>query len=139
MENKVMKSEVIRGRLSLAIAAMVMGLIAGGVSAATIPATLSLSDNSEFSEELNRCVDLLRPQVQMIGAERTVYDVQDVKLTGPWYRFEISVSVENDTGDSLLNDYRVGCSANRWVDEAYLSGRRNSETLPKAILVVNSK
>jgi len=126
-----MKPNGIRGSLWTALFA-VIGLISG-----TANAVASSAAEYEFADELNRCVSLLRPSVQAFGDGKVVYDVQDYKRTGPWYRFEISVSVEDEAGTQLLDNYRVGCSSNRWVDSAYLSSRRNSQQLPKRLTLAS--
>ena len=128
-----------RSGIILMTAATVSFFTTGVASAAS-----SYLEQYGYEEEMNRCIDLLRPVMrisasQTAGAAKIIYDVQDVDLRGPWYRFEISVSVEDEAGAKLLDGYKVGCRSNRWIESAQLKDRRNSEELPGEMALFASK
>ena len=58
------------------------------------------------------------------------YEIEDIRLRGPWYRFEIKTTVVDSNGQTVVDGYRVGCKSNRWIESTQLLARRNSQALP---------
>ena len=87
-----------------------------------------------YEEEMNRCIDLLRPSLRATASDRVIYDVQEIDLRGAWYRFEISATVVDAAGMSKIDNYRVGCQSNRWVEVARLLERPNKQQLQSELL-----
>ena len=114
----------LRSRIIVMIAAAVSLFTAGTASAEN-----SYLEQYGYEEEMNRCIDLLRPALQLAELGKVTYDVQEIDLRGPWYQFEISVTVEDESGTKLLDGYKVGCKSNRWIESAQLKYRRNSQEL----------
>ena len=96
---------------------------------ATVRADANLNYAEEYSyrERLMQCVDKLRPIFQPLASDRVIYNVEEIELRGPWYRFEISTTIVAEDGTSVLDDYKVGCKANRWIDSTRLLSRRNAD------------
>lgn len=113
------------------VAVAAVGMLAGGLAAAE---SLYFEQNA-YQEEMHRCIDLLRPALQSVAAGKVIYDVQEIELRGPWYEFEISVTVEDPAGNKRLDGYKVGCQSNRWVEMARLEDRRNNEKLPVEVKI----
>ncbi len=106
--------------------AATVGALATGIANAEV----SYFERNGYEEEMNRCIDLLQPAMQSINSGKIIYDVQQIDLRGPWYQFEISVSVEDEAGIKSLDSYKIGCKANRWIESAELNVRRNTQQLP---------
>jgi len=109
-----------------------------------VAASLASAGNLDFEQhayaiELNRCIDMLRPAMQASRASKISYDVQEIQLSGPWYQFEISVSVDRENGAERIDSYKVGCKSNRWIDSSELQVRHNAEQLPAAMELQASK
>ena len=83
-----------------------------------------------YEDELARCIDLIRPALQAREGEKVTYDVQKIDLRGPWYNFAIGMTLVDRQGNKQIDNYKVGCKANRWVASARLVERRNTEPLP---------
>jgi hypothetical protein len=129
-----MNEEELRSGTVFVIATVVFMLMTGVASATN----LTLERNA-YADELDRCIDLIRPSVQAGDVGKITYDVQEIDLRGPWYEFEISVSVEGENGAMQLDGYKVGCKSNRWIDASKLQARRNIEKLPLTMELVASK
>jgi len=114
-----------RRRMTLVVVATV-GMLTAGVAGA---GDLNYAEQA-YRDELNRCVALLRPAMPVTGVRKITYEVQEIELRGPWYQFEISVSVEDESGATRIGGYRVGCKSNRWIDSSTLQARRNVQSLP---------
>ncbi len=82
-----------------------------------------------YEDEINRCIDLLRPALGAQAGDKVVYDIQEIQLRGPWYQFEISTTIIDPKGNISVDDYMVGCKANRWIDSVQLAERRNTTQL----------
>ena len=117
--------------LAVRVAVAAVGMLAAGLAVAD---TLDL-ESSAYQQEMHRCIDLLRPALQSVEAGKIIYDVQEIDLRGPWYEFEISVTVEDSAGNKRLDGYRVGCQSNRWIEMARLEERRNAEKLPVEVKI----
>jgi hypothetical protein len=111
--------------------AATVGMLAGGVASAEP----LFFDQNGYQDEMHRCIDLLRPALQSVETGKVIYDVQDIELRGPWYQFEISVTVEDAAGNKRLDGYKVGCQSNRWVEIARLEDRRNAQKLPVEVKI----
>jgi hypothetical protein len=92
-------------------------------------ATDSYFEQYGYEDEINRCISLLRPSLGAASNDRVTYEIQEIDLRGPWYRFEISASVVDVTGQMKLDAFKVGCKANRWVETAQLMERPNAQQL----------
>ena len=120
-----MKVNTSRRRIAPAIA-FTVGLLAAGIASS---GNLDFVEQA-YAEELNRCIDMIRPVMPASGAGKIIYDVQQIDLRGPWYQFEISVSIEEENGATKIDGYKIGCKSNRWGNSATLQARRNRQQLP---------
>lgn len=96
-----------------------------GSSGSGAMASYNYFEQYGYEPQLQRCVDLLRPAVTGSPGDQVRFEVEEIKLRGPWFRFEISTTVRDQTGRVRLNDYKVGCKANRWVAKTRLIRRPN--------------
>ena len=127
-----MKALNLRNEVVLAMAATV-GILAAGV------ANADYFERNGYEDEMNRCIDLIQPSMQAVKSGKVIYDVQEIDLRGPWYQFEISVTVEDEAGARRIDGYKVGCKSNRWIETAELKERRNTEQLPVEMELLASK
>jgi len=79
-----------------------------------------------FEDEIKQCVEIIRPVLGINSTEKVVYDVQEIDLQGPWYRFEITAVIVDEAGIVQLDGFNFGCKSNRWIESASLLDRRNS-------------
>ena len=82
-----------------------------------------------YEDELQRCVESLRPVLDVSDGDQVSYIVDEIDLRGPWYRFEIAATLVNKDGDTELDNFRIGCKSNRWIAEVRLIERDNIQTL----------
>ena len=92
--------------------------------------SLKYFEQRGYQDELLLCADLLRPVLAAGQGDRVSYVVDEIELRGPWYRFEIAATVVSAAGETVLEDYRVGCKSNRWIESARLLARHNAQELP---------
>jgi hypothetical protein len=91
-----------------------------------------------YTEELQHCVDLLRPTLNTGSEERASFVVEDIVLRGPWYRFKISASVFSADGVTRVDSFKVSCKSNRWIESARLFDMKNNPSVKRALVVRNS-
>jgi len=70
-----------------------------------------------YEDELENCVDILRPSLAGENTDRVSYVVEEIYLHGPWYGF------------------RVACKSNRWIEKARLMERPNPNYADQVLLV----
>ncbi|MEJ2138335.1 MAG: hypothetical protein P8Y61_02600 [Gammaproteobacteria bacterium] len=119
-----MKTNVCRG----AIYAAILGVLVTGQAYAAY----GYFTRDDYEDEVNRCIDLLRPALSAKDGDRVIYEIQEIELRGPWYQFEISATVVDAGGVTTVDGFRVGCKANRWVERAELAARDNGRELDTA-------
>jgi hypothetical protein len=95
-------------------------------------------EHNGFDTELQHCIELLRPTLNAPAESKVEYLVEDVRLRGPWYRFELTASVVESNGTVSLDGFKVLCKSNRWVDSARLIERRNDTATNRRLVVKNS-
>ena len=88
-----------------------------------------------YEDELENCVDILRPSLAGVDTDRVTYVVEKIYLHGPWYRFEIEASTYDSTGQRQLHNFRVACKSNRWIEKARLMERPNPNYADQVLLV----
>jgi lysyl-tRNA synthetase class II len=88
-----------------------------------------------YEDELQQCVELLRPSVETEQADRITYQVQEIDLHGPWYKFEIAATTYLADGQKIVDGFRVACKSNRWIEQARLIERRNSPAVDRVLVV----
>jgi len=91
-----------------------------------------------YDSELQHCVELLRPTLNAPADGKIQYLLQEVKLRGPWYRFEIQASVFDSDGAVSLDGFKVLCKSNRWIESARLIERRNKPAVKRQLVVTTS-
>lgn len=116
-----MNTNVCRGAMYTAI----LGVLVTGQAYAAY----GYFTRQDYEDEVNRCIDLLRPALSAKDGDRVIYDIQEIELRGPWYQFEISATVIDAGGVTTVDGFRVGCKANRWVESAKLAERENDRQL----------
>jgi len=122
-----MKTATYQGRIALLSA---LAALAGLLAVGSAQAKDSFIERYQYQDEMNRCIDLLRPAVQADESGKVLYNVQEIDRRGQWYKFEIDITVTDASGAKTVDGYRVGCEANRWTEVAKLLERDNNESLP---------
>ena len=117
------------------VIAAAVGMLTWGVASS---GDLNLTRQA-YEDEMNRCINLLRPLMPVNTNSKIIYDVQGIDLRGPWYLFDISVSIEDQNGVELVDGYKFGCKSNRWKDSSELQSRRNTQQLPEKMELMASK
>jgi len=90
-----------------------------------------------YEDELARCVDLIRPVIGLENTDKVTYDVQEIDLHGPWYKFEISTTIVDDDGTTQIDSFNVGCKSNRRISATELLDRTNTARTDQAVLARN--
>ena len=88
-----------------------------------------------YEDELENCVDILRPSLAGDNTDRVSYVVEEIHLHGPWYRFEIKATTYDSAGQRQLEGFRVACKSNRWIEKARLMKRPNPKYADQVLLV----
>jgi hypothetical protein len=88
-----------------------------------------------YEDELQVCVDLLRPSMGIEQVDRVTYQVEEIDLHGPWYKFEIVASTYLSSGQPVTDGFRVACKSNRWIEQARLIERSNPASVDRALVV----
>lgn len=117
-----------RAALCAVVALVCAGLIVGTARAS---ATYDYFEQYGYDEELRRCFELLKPELDVRATDTVAWEVAEIDRQGPWYRFEILTTVTDFEGDTVVDGYRAGCMANRWISATRLIERDNSD-LPVA-------
>ena len=120
-----MKALVCRGAIYTAI----LGVLVTGQAYAAY----GYFTRDDYQDEVNRCIDLLRPALSAQDGDKVIYDIQEIELRGPWYQFEISASVVDADGTTRVDGFKVGCKANRWIEKAQLAERKNKQQLTNGL------
>lgn len=92
-----------------------------------------------YEDEVESCVDILRPNIDAAFDERVEYIVEDIDLRGPWYKFELSAYVYAADGEKTLDGFNVACKSNRWITSARLIDRPNAESAERELLVSDTE
>ena len=114
-------------RTGLVLVANLLAIFAG--TAAQASPEFNYFEEYAYQDAMMRCVATLRPVLEVQDTDTVSYIIQEIDLKGPWYRFEISATVLDSEGNTQIDDFQVGCKANRWIDETRLLARRNAESL----------
>jgi len=91
---------------------------------------LSLDQRISYEKDLQPCLDLLRPALNVSTGDQVTYLITQVDTHGNWYRFEISATKVNQSGQVEIDGYNVGCKSNHRVDAIRLLERDNEQELP---------
>lgn len=107
-------------------------LVALGSAAVSAQAQYPLSHDQRtaYENDLQQCIDLLRPALNMSIGDQVTYLITEVDSHGNWYRFEISATKVNQSGQVEIDGYNVGCKSNHRVAETRLLERDNEQQLP---------
>jgi len=93
-------------------------------------ATYNYFEENGYEDELELCLQKIRPMINAGADDAVYYEVEEIDLRGPWYRFEISATKVDRTGQRSIDGYNVGCKSNRWVESVKLLERYNKQPLP---------
>jgi hypothetical protein len=107
-------------------------LVALGSASASAQAQYLLSPDQRnaYENDLQQCIDMLRPALNMSTGDQVTYLITEVDSHGNWYRFEISATKVNQSGQVEIDGYNVGCKSNHRVAASRLMQRENEQQLP---------
>jgi hypothetical protein len=91
---------------------------------------LSSSQRISYEKDLQPCLDILRPALNISTGDQVTYLITEVDSHGNWYRFEISATKINHSGQVEIDGYNVGCKSNHRVAAIRLLERENEQQLP---------
>jgi hypothetical protein len=91
---------------------------------------LSSDQRISYEKDLQPCLDMLRPALNMSNGDQVTYLITEVDSHGNWYRFEISATKVNQSGKVEIDSYNVGCKSNHRVAAIRLLERENEQQLP---------
>ena len=85
-----------------------------------------------YQDELQRCVDQLRPELNLREGDRVMHFLDDTSRRGQWYRFELETTVTDEAGTVVVEGLKVNCRANRWDSRTELDYKLLAEPLRTA-------
>ncbi len=92
-------------------------LLAAALLLTSTAATARETPRALYANELARCVEIVRADLQEPGTRHLRHTVTDVRTHGFWHEFDIQSEAFYEVGGEAIRAQNFSCRAHRWNDE----------------------